>query len=43
MQETNEERDQELDRCDQLSYKIPQGIPRGLYAFIEANRGRIRL
>ena len=43
MRETNEERDQELDRCDQLFYKTPQGIPKGLSAFIKANRGRIRL
>lgn len=43
MQDANEERDQELDRCDQLFYKTPQGIPKGLYAFIKANRGRIRL
>jgi len=43
MQETNEERDQELDRCDQLFYKTPQGISRRLYAFVKAKRGRIRL
>jgi len=43
MQETNEERDQALDRCDQLFYKTPQGIPKVLYAFIKANRSRIRL
>jgi Domain of unknown function (DUF4375) len=43
MQDTNEERDQELDRCDQLFYKNPQAIPKGLYAFIKANRRRIRL
>ena len=43
MQATNEERDQELDRCDQLFYKTPQSIPKSLYAFIKANRGRIRL
>ena len=43
MQETNEERDQELDRCDQLFYKTQQGIPNGLYAFVKANRSRIRL
>lgn len=43
MQETNEERDQELDRCDQLFYKTPQGISKRLYAFIKANRGLIRL
>jgi hypothetical protein len=42
MQETNEERDQELDRCDRLFYKTPQGIPKSLYAFIKAN-SRIRL
>jgi hypothetical protein len=43
MQETNEERDQELDRCGQLFYKTAQGIPKGLYAFVKANRSRIRL
>jgi hypothetical protein len=43
MQETNEERDQELDRCDQLFYKTPQGTSKGLYVFIKANRGRVRL
>lgn len=43
MQETNEMRDQELDRCDQRFYENPQGIPKSLYAFIKANRGRIRL
>jgi Domain of unknown function (DUF4375) len=43
MQETNEERDQELDRCDQLFYKTALGIPKGLYAFVKANRSRIRL
>jgi Domain of unknown function (DUF4375) len=43
MQETNEEREQELDRCDRLFYKTPQGIPKSLYAFIKANRGCIRL
>ena len=43
MQETNEERDQELHRCDQLFYKTAQGIPKGLYAFVKANRSRIRL
>ena len=43
MRKTNEERDQELDRCDQLFYKTPQGISKGLYAFIKANKGRMRL
>lgn len=32
MQGTNEERDQELDRCDQLFYKTSQGIPNPLYS-----------
>jgi len=43
MQQTNEKRDQKLDRCDQVFYKTPQSIPKGLYAFIKANRRRIRL
>jgi uncharacterized protein DUF4375 len=43
MRKTNEERDQELDRCDQLFYKTPQGLSKGLYAFIKANKGRMRL
>lgn len=43
MQDADEERDQELDRCDQLFYKTSQGIPKRLYAFIKANKRRIRL
>ena len=43
MQEPNEGRNQELDRCDRLFYKTPQGIAKRLYAFIKANRARIRL
>jgi len=43
MRKTNEERDRELARCDELFYSTPQGIPSRLYAFIKANRGRIRL
>ena len=43
MRETNEERDRELERCDELFYKTPQGIPSHLYAFIKAKRGQIRL
>lgn len=41
MAKASEERDQELDRCDQLFYKTPQGIPKRLYAFIKVNRSRI--
>jgi hypothetical protein len=43
MRKTNEERDRELERCDELFYRTPQGIPSRLYAFIKANSRRIRL
>jgi hypothetical protein len=43
MQQTDEERDRELDRCDQLFYKSPQGISTRLYAFIREKSSRIRL
>lgn len=43
MRETNEERDRELERCDEWFYRTPQGIPRRLYAFIKAKSQRIRL
>lgn len=43
MRKTNEDRDRELERCDELFYGTPQGIPSRLYAFIKANRRRIRL
>src|SRR5262249_49517377 len=36
MRRTNEQRDRELDRCDQWFYGTPQGISRRLYAFIKA-------
>jgi hypothetical protein len=43
MRQRNEERDRELERCDQSFYRTPQGIPTRLYAFIKANSVRIRL
>jgi hypothetical protein len=43
MRKTNEERTRELERCDELFYGTPQGIPRRLFAFIKSNRGRIKL
>jgi len=43
MRQQNEERDRELERCDQSFYRTPQGIPARLYAFIKANSVRIRL
>lgn len=43
MRKTNEQRDRELEQCDQWFYRTPQGISRRLYAFIKANRERIRL
>lgn len=43
MRKTNEERDRELERCDEWFYRTPQGIPRRLYAFIKAKSERIRL
>ena len=43
MREANERRDRELERCNELFYKTPQGIPSRLYAFIKANSRRIRL
>ena len=43
MRTTNEERDWEIERCDELFYRTPQGIPSRLYAFIKANSRRIRL
>lgn len=41
MAKEKEERDQELNRCDQSFYRASQGIPKRLYAFIKANRSRI--
>ena len=43
MRQPNEERDRELERCDQSFYRSAQGIPTRLYAFIKANSVRIRL
>ena len=43
MRGTNEKRDRELERCDELFYRTPQGIPSRLFAFIKANSRRIRL
>ncbi len=43
MRTTNEQRDRELERCDEWFYRTPQGIPRRLYAFIKAKRRRITL
>jgi histone H3/H4 len=43
MRQPKEERDRELERCDQSFYRAPQGISRRLYAFIKANSIRIRL
>ena len=43
MRVTNEERDRELERCDELFYRTPQAIPRRLFAFIKAYSRRIRL
>jgi len=43
MQKTSEDRERELERCDELFYGTPQGIPSRLYAFIKANSRRIRL
>jgi hypothetical protein len=43
MRETNEDRDRELELCDERFYRTPQGIPSRLYAFIKANHRRIRL
>lgn len=43
MRETNEERDRELEQCDEMFYRTPQGIPSRLFAFIKANSRRIRL
>jgi len=41
MAKARKERDQELNRCDQLFYKTPQGIPKRLYAFIKESKSRI--
>ncbi|MBZ5690058.1 MAG: DMP19 family protein [Acidobacteriia bacterium] len=43
MRKTSEERDRELERCDEWFYRTPQGIPRRLYAFIKTTSERIRL
>ena len=43
MRKTNEERDRELERCDERFYRTPQGIPCRLYAFIKAKSERIKL
>jgi hypothetical protein len=43
MQRKNEERDRELEECDQVFYRTPQGIAKRLHAFIKANRRHIRL
>ena len=38
---TNDERDRELEQCDQAFYKTQKGVAKSLYAFIEANKDRI--
>jgi hypothetical protein len=43
MRQKNEERDRELEECDQAFYRTPQGIAKRLHAFIKANRSHIRL
>jgi len=43
MKETNGERTRQLERCDELFYRTPQGISRRLFAFVKSNRNRIRL
>jgi hypothetical protein len=43
MRKANEVRDRELERCDELFYRTPQGIPSRLFTFIKANCRRIRL
>lgn len=43
MRKTNEERDRELERCDECFYRSPQGISRRLYAFVKSKRKRVRL
>ena len=43
MRKTNEQRDRELERCDEWFYRTPQGIPRRLYAFIKAKSQSIKL
>ncbi len=42
MRRTDEMRDLELDRCDELFYKTPQHIANRLYAFITENKNTIR-
>ena len=43
MRSTNEQRDRELERCDEWFYRTPQGISRHLYAFIKSKNRRIKL
>jgi len=42
MQEESEQRDQRLDRCDELFYRNPQDLNKRLYTFIKGHRTRIK-
>jgi len=42
MQREREERDRQLDRCDELFYRNPQDIARRLYTFIKGQRSRMK-
>jgi hypothetical protein len=42
MRNESKERDQELELCDQMFYQAGQSLAKRLYAYILANRTRVR-